>query len=288
MSQLYMRNVEVIAGPRKFTSDQFNINFDVPFDDGADVNVADIEIYNLSGSTIAAIQGKYNIIVNAGYQNDIGAVFKGTAQIIQTDWSGVDKITNIMAIDANDDWMNKEIDITFKEGSTGYQVIDKLWPLTGILLKTCNLPLNMVYTGGKTIQGKIGKAIIEVATDCNAKVHVNKGLLYIRPKAEGDTIAFLLDKEHGLIGSPTPIEQEEKYNVPENVKQSDGKYKWEYVKKSSIRKGYKITSLLNSNFTTDTVLKVASKTANGLFRIEKGKHTCNGSSFYTEMEVYPV
>lgn len=286
MSDLYMRNVEVIAGPRKFSSKEFTIYFDIPFDDGPDINIADVDIYNLSGSTIAAIKKGHPVIVNAGYQNNIGAVLIGTAQLIHTDWQNVDKITSLTVADAHDDWMKANIKKTYKEGITGLQILNDLIPKTGLKVGALKLPLNMKYDGAKTIDGKIGKIVVEIAKDCNAKVHVNKGKIFIREKTEGDTISFLLDKEHGLIGSPTPIENEEKYKVVERVKK-DGKYVNEYVDKTRIRKGYKITSLLNHNFTTDVVLKVASKTANGLFRIEKGKHVSNGATFYTEMEVYP-
>jgi hypothetical protein len=286
MSNLYMRHVEVTAGDRKFSSKEFTIYFDIPFDDGPDINIADVDIYNLSGSTIAALQKGDHVVVNAGYEGDIGAVLVGTAQLVYTDWQGVDKTTQLTVADGHDNWMKTKIKKTYKEGITGKQILEDLIPKTGLKKGALKLPLNMKYDGAKTIDGAIGKTIVEIAKDCNAKVHVNRGKIYIREKTEGDEIAFVLDKGHGLIGSPTPVENEEKYNVVERVKK-DGKYVNEYVEKTRIRKGYKITSLLNFNFTTDVVLKVASKTANGLFRIEKGKHVSNGSSFYTEMEVYP-
>lgn len=282
-----MRKVEVIAGPRKFTSDDFTIYFDIPFDDGPDVNIAEIEIYNLSDNTIAAIKKGHGVIINAGYQNDVGAVLTGVTQRIETNWEDVDKTTSLMVADAHDNWMEVDVKRTYKEGITAQQILNDLIPYTGLRVGALNLPLNMRYDGAKTIDGKIGKIIVEIAKDCNAKVHVNKGKIFIREKSEGDKIAFVLDKNHGLVGSPTPIENEEKYNVAEKVKKGD---KWVdgYVSKSRIRRGFKVVSLLNHNFTTDVIVKIISKTANGFYRIEKGKHVSSGSNFYTEVEVYPI
>lgn len=289
-----MRKIEVTAGNRLFNSGELTIEFDVPFDDGPDINIADLTIYNLSDHTLAELKKGQQVIINAGYEGDIGAILIGSTQYLTTEWSGVDKVTSVMVADANDNWMKTNLKKTYKEGITAQQILTDLIPKTGLKIGALKLPLNMKYDGAKTIDGLIGKTIVDIAKDCNAKVHVNKGKIYIRAKTEGDTIAYVLDKAHGLIGSPTPVENEESYKVAEKKKVTETvkgkkvtKYVTEYVDKKRIRKGYKVKSLLNFNFTTDVVIKIASNTANGFFRIEKGKHIAGGSSFYTEMEVYP-
>lgn len=294
MSDLFLRSIEVVAGPRKFINDEFDTYFDIPFDDGPDVNIGEVEIFNLSSATIAAMKKGQKLILNAGYQKDVGAALIGEIKRIETRIKGVDKITTLFVIDANDNWMRKEIKKTYKEGIKAEQVLRDLIPHTGLKIGALKLPVNKVYTGAKTVEGKVGKIIVDMAKDCNAKIHINRGRIFIREKNEGDQTGFLLNKDRGLIGSPTPIEKEEQYTVVERVKKTETvkgkkttKYVNEYVKKTRIRKGFKVIALFNHNFTTDVILKIASKTANGLFRIEKGKHIATGSSYYTEMEVYP-
>lgn len=278
MSELYLRKVEVIAGSRKFNNDDFTIYFDIPFDDGPDANIAEIEVYNIMDETIAEIKKGSKVFVNAGYKGNIGAILIGEARRIETDWQRPEKITTVVVLDANDDWMGMDIKKTYKEGITAKQILNDLLPKTGLKVAALKLPVNKIYTGAKTIDDKIGKAVVEIAKDCGAKIHVNKGKIFIREKSEGDKTGFLLDAAHGLIGSPTPIEKEEK--LP--TKNDDIKGK------KVTRKGWKVTALLNHNFATDAVIKVKSKTANGFFRIEKGNHISNGSSYYTEMEVFPL
>jgi hypothetical protein len=283
--ELFGRKYEAIIGDRVFKNDQFHITFDVPFDDGADANVAEIEIYNLKDSTINAIKDGQKVILNAGYQSDVGAILIGLARRPSTDWSGVDKITTVNVLDGNDKWMDKFIEKTYKENITGKQILTDLIGLTGLQVGKFEIPLNMVYTSAKTIKDKLGKAITDVANDCNAAIHVNRGKIYIRADVKGYASYFILDKNHGLIGSPTPISKDVEVNKY-GGKDKDGKEQYKSSKKTI--NGFKVKSLLNHKITTDTVIQLKSKTANGMFRVSKGKHTADGSNYYTEMEVYPV
>lgn len=295
MSELYIRKTQLIAGSRKFSADDLTIYFSVPFDDGPEINLAEVQIYNLSDSTIAELKKGDKVVLDAGYKDDSGSILEGATQLIYTEWSGVDRITELTIADAHDNWMRKEIDKTYKENITALQILNDLIPHTGLKVGALKLPLNMKYESGKTVEGIIGRTIVEIAKDCNAKVHVNKGKIFIREKSEGDKIAFVLDKRHGLIGSPTPIEKEETYNVlgkKKVVKTVKKKkvttYVDEYTEKTRVKKGYKVVSLMNYNFTTDVIIKIVSRTANGYFRIESGSHESGGSNYYTEMEVFPV
>lgn len=278
MSDLFLRSIEVVVEKTKFNNDDFYIEFEIPFDDGPDANIGEVTIYNLADKTIAAMKKGSGIIVNAGYQNDIGAILIGKTQVINTDWQNVDKKTKIFVLDATDEWMQTDVNQTFKEGIKAKQILNALLPKTGLKTGALQLPVDKVYKGGRRIKGKVGKVIVEIAQDCGAKVHVNKEKIFIREKPAGDDTGFLLNKENGLIGSPTPIEKEEE--MPTASTEEKGK--------KVIRKGWKVKSLLNHNITTDVIIKISSKTANGFFRVESGKHTSGGNNYYTEMEVYPV
>lgn len=298
MSNLFGRKVEIIAGNKKFSGDDFTIEFDVSFDDGATANDAELKIYNLSTQTAREIKKGANIILNAGYTNDVGAIFLGVAKIIQTDRASVDHITKINALDGNGAWADSDISKTYSKNATGKQILNDLLSMTGLQIGALILPVNKVYKSGKTVKGKLGAVITEVANDCGCKTHVTRGKIYIREKDTGDISKIILDADSGLIGSPTPIEKEEKYSVIEKVKkqvksrkkggQTVTTYENKKVEKTRTISGWKITCLLNHRITTDLLIGIKSKTANGTFRVESGKHYSNGADFYTEMECYPL
>jgi len=267
MSNLFRRVVELYADKKQFGGD-FTIYFDVPFDDGDDANVAEIKIYNLTTQSINEIKKGSKIILNAGYSGDAGSILLGEAQTVKTEWERVDKITTITVLDGSESWLKMPIKKTYKEGIKAKQILNDILAITGLEIGAVNLPTNKVYKGGKTINTTLQKAIAQIAKDCGAKTHVNRGKIFIRPKNEGDNIGFVLDAEHGLISSPMPIEKEDK--------------------QKNIIKGFKVVSLLNHRIATDSLLQIKSKTANGIFRVESGKHYANGRAFYTEMECYPI
>jgi len=275
---LYGRQIELIAGNKRFESglgkDGPTIQFDIPFDDGKEPNVATITVYNLSDQSILAIKKDTPIVLNAGYQGDVGALFLGFVEKPKTEWQGVDKVTKIQAVDGNGQWLRLHIKKTYKPGITGKAILTDLLAQCGLHIGAFNLPNDRKYLGGKTINAPLSRAIAQVAAECGAKAHVTRGKIFIRPKNEGQPIGIVIDKDRGLIGSPTPIETTETIKIP------DAK------DKKVTRQGWKVVSLLNHRITTDAIVQIKSKTANGLFRVEKGRH--DGTSFYTEMEVYPV
>lgn len=279
MSQYYMRKSHLICGNVEIDTDNLYMYFNIPYDDGPDVNIGTIDIYNLSDSTIAMFKKGQTVYLNAGYQNDIGSILIGTLQSHVTAWENVvDKKTTLTVNDSNDNWMGKTVKKTFKKNATAQQILTNILPTTGLKTGALSLPVNKVYKSGKTLNDKVGKCVIDTATDCGAKVHVNKGKIYIRDKSAGDSTTFVLDSDHGLIGTPSEVETT--YTLPTKTDDTTGS--------QVTRKGYKVVSLLNHNFTTDVILKIVSSTANGFFRIESGSHVSDGSNFHTEMEVYPV
>lgn len=295
MTKLFKRVSEATIGNQIFNGDKLTIYFTVPFDDGAEANICNIKIYNLSNDTINKLKNKDKVFLNAGYVGNAGSILDGFVKAILTNKDGVDKITTIDVIDGKDTWYGKPINITYKTNTTGKQILSDLAKKTGLGIGNITLPINKAYTGGKTLKMSISEAINEIANECGAKSHVNRGKLYVRPKNAGDNTNILLNADSGLIESPSPIEKEEKYKVTEKkIKKIKKKGKLvnkvenTIVEKTRTIKGWNVKCLLNHRITTDSIITIQSKTANGKFRVESGKHISDGGSFYTEIEVYPA
>lgn len=292
MSELFGRKIEFLFDNYKITND-FTIKFNIPFDDGPDINVAEIMIYNLLDSTINTIRNSAKATLNAGYTSDAGVILNGIIKRVDTDWSSVDKITTITIADANDSWLSKKINKTYKNDITARQVLIDLISASGLKTGKLSLPVNKVYKGGKTINDHIGKIISEIAPDCNAKVHITRGAIYISGRNEGTPSGLLINKDSGLVSSPTPITKEEKYKVNKTEvswttkgKKKVRKIEYKEEERTRILRGWKVVTLLNHRIKTDSIIKVQSRTANGEFRVASGVH--DGDSYRTEIEVYPL
>lgn len=271
---LFMREVRATIGSRTI-EEPLTIYFDIPFDDGDKVNDISIKIFNLSDNTINGFKNGQRVILTAGYKGDAGTIFDGKLKKVSTEWESVDKITTFLCIDDKGNFLSTKVKKTYAANTNAKTILNDLIGKSGLSIGELSLPTNFVYRSGKTINGKLGTAVIAIAKDCKAKVHINRNKIYIRDKNKGNTIAFEVSKETGLIDNPTVIEDET------NDVQKKKKIK---------RTGYSLNMLLNHRITVDSLIQLNSKTVKGLFRVEKGKHSGSNrdDEFYTYVEVYPL
>ncbi|APT49012.1 hypothetical protein BSA171_14390 [Bacillus safensis] len=315
--------VTIDSGSYKGTFDykDLEVRFEVPFDDDAKPNETKVEIFNLSSSTINKIKKGATMTVQAGYKSDFGVLAIGKVTKVLTKRTGVDKITSIY-MKEGDDYSHIKVDqntadapvkyyvnkryklkkplkvetkkvyklksgktsvrkstrtvkyktvreakyrkqsmkITFKKGTTARTIIKRLIRILDIKLAKLSLPRNKVYKKGYTVTGSIEKKLEEVVHDCGASLYYRRGRLVIRSITEGDDERFELKESTGLLDSPEAFEDEK-------------------------LKGYSVKCLLQHRITTASIIIIKSKTANGKYRVKKGKHVFDGNDFYTEADV---
>ena len=80
----------------------------IPFDDDTEADEAEILVYNLADETLQGIQKGNLVTVTAGYGEDTGVIFSGFISKKHTSFSGMDKVTQIFALDSEE---RKERDI---------------------------------------------------------------------------------------------------------------------------------------------------------------------------------
>ncbi|MDE3837941.1 hypothetical protein C0966_00770 [Bacillus methanolicus] len=263
--QLFGRVVKVHVESDKykadFSGDNLHIEFEVPFDDDEKPNQTEIRIFNLSKTSISRIIKGASCTLQAGYRSDYGVIAQGKITSVYTNREGVNKITIIKMLEGQD-YSGKKTKkpITFKAGTKADVIIKRLVQVLGIRLAEMKLPKNVVYKKGYTVTGNIMNNLVEVVRDSGASMYWRKGKMIIRSIKEGTDERFRLEESTGLIESPEAFEE-------------DG------------YKGYNVKSLLQHRITTASIIEIRSKTANGKYRVKKGKHICNGSDFITEMQV---
>lgn len=261
--KLWNRKLKLTAGDKEFDGDEFTINFKVPFSTSEDPDISEIEIYNLSKSSISAIKKRAYTILNAGYEGDIGSLLVGKVENVETKWSGVDKITTITVSDGGVEWRKTTIQKTYKAGTKASYIMQDLAGLLGLEVAEISPVQDITYKRGRTISNSVSDALKGLTKDTKSKMYINKGKIYIRKDSKGTNTGFKLDKESGLIGTPEKV-----------IEEVDGK---KIVK-------YNVECLLNHRITTDSIIEVASRSLNGRFRVEEGEH----SDFITTMKVIPV
>jgi len=264
MSNFWIRQCEVIAGTKSFNMNDLDIEFNVPFDNNEEPDIAQLTIYNLSENSINSIKKGQSVIINAGYKGDVGAIFKGAIQKALTHWSGVDKITNLTIGDGAQQWLTKHVSEAYGEEITAAEILDDLTDKFGLEIGKIELVKDLVYLKGRVIDCSLKDAIKQIAKECETKFKISRGRVFITPYDKGIPTGFLLNKDTGLIGSPEVFEKEE-----------NGK----------TLKGFKVKMLLNHRITINSIIQIESKTANGIFRVLRGNHRNNASDFMTEVEV---
>lgn len=150
--------------------------------------------------------------------------------------------------------------ITFKNGTTGRQIISRLVRILGIKLAEFNLPRNKVYKSGYKVTGAIETHLEQVVKDCGASMYYRRGSKVIRSIEIGNDERFTLSEATGLVYPPEQFE--------------DDTYK-----------GYSVKCLLQHRITTASIIEIKSSTANGKYRARLGKHYYDGNDFLTDFEV---
>lgn len=271
LKDLYMRVTNFSCGPTM--TDPLTIEFDIPFDDGTGTNNAEIKVYNLQDSTINSIKNKTPAVLTAGYKTDSGVIFQGVLKEKKSGWQDVNKITTFTCIDTTPEFLEKTFKKQYAKNTTASTIITDVIGFAGLQIGDMDLPVDFVYRTGKTVDGKPKKILAALAKDCKAKMHVTQNKVYIREKNKPTAMVVTVNKDTGLIGEPEEISNDvEDAQTKEKVK----------------RVGYKVTTLLNHRVKTDVIISLSSRKVSGSFRVEKGKHINNGTSYYTEMEVYPL
>lgn len=277
----WIQQVEVLAGQKKFTNegkDALEIEFDIPFSNNKEPDIAEITIYNLSDSSIEQIKKDGYIMVNAGYKQlgNIANIFTGKIEEVATEWLYVDKVTKIKATDGGDAWRKVKVNKTYQRNTKASDIMRDLAKAMGYEITKIEPKEDITYKLGKTITSYASTSLDQLAKDTKSKLFINKNRITIADEDKGNSTGVLLNENSGLIGTPTMVKDE--------TGDKNGSRDYEANKKENDkeRKAWRVTSLLNPMFETDTIIKVESRTINGEYRVVRGVHN---RDFNTELVV---
>ena len=262
MSMFWLRETVVEYDGRKFAYPSYEIQFRVEFGKGGDPDLAVIDLYNLSPETsqmfaVAGDDDTRSVTLRAGYQGDTGIVMVGRIKNVREMFEGVDHITEIEVHDTSAEYQGDIVSESYVPGTTGSQILERLISMSGLETGKIELVVDPIYIEGRSVDGPIKTAIEDIATDCEAEVHVTHGSIYILPPGGMHDEAVVLSPESGLLGFPKRNEDAESSTL------------WE------------VDSLLNYRIRAGTLVQVQSKRVTGVFAVESGEHISYGSAFKT-------
>lgn len=263
---LFKRSIIIQTGKVTINADDLDMEFDVVFDDDTETNESEINVYNLSDTTIQNIKKGEKLTLTAGYKEDTGIILSGFISQVKTSFDDLDKVTTIKVVDSAGGAEREIKDLAFAEGVSASKVLRKLIEMTKLPLAVFSIQRDFVYKDGLTINDGLMETIKKQAQVCGVSAYVNKGQVYVQPLSKGEDVNFSLTVDTGLI-SLSEFEEEitaEKF--------------------TDVVKGYEITMLLQHRISTGSILNIQSKNVSGRYRVREGQHTYDGSDFLTKVK----
>lgn len=249
---LYNRRIELIINGNVYDSDNYDIEFNVPFTNSSEPDIAEISIYNISSKRLGEFKKGNKVTLSAGYNHDVGIIATGEIESIEGIEHGVDTELRLFVFPKLRSTAFKE---TFPSGMTNQQILNNI--VGGLGLEVGSIKVGKVLTySTRAFKGELRDIVLGLVADSESKFYVKDNKIYIAPLDASDKTDFTLNANTGLIGSP-------------QVTEIDGKAGW------------KIESLLNHRLSVNSVFKVQSKYIGGTFKVVRGVH----SDFITSVEV---
>jgi CYTH domain-containing protein len=277
----WIREATLQIGANKYSLDSLNFSFEIPFEDSEELTTATITATNLSENTRNNIRKGHAVIVNAGYENDIGCILVGKVAGLSHKKDSTDWTTKITATVATNEWLDAQVYKTYKQGIRAKDMVSDLLNIFGLEVGNTELLDNKEYPRGRVCRGKIKDVLQDiVVSDCKSRMLIRPtGQIVINKPGTGVNNGYLLSQETGLLKSTDeyeviPIETDLNTQVPFEEKEEELKTR---------------ASLLNYHIGPADIVMVKSLSLNGRFMVVRGRHTGSRSGDWkTEMELKPI
>lgn len=206
----WIREIEVILGSGGvgLSIKDLRVQFEVEKTVESAPNEAKIKIFNLTPEHEAQIKEEFDeVILNAGYKDNIGMIFRGNIQNVYRYRDKTDTITEIVASDGDKDFRLATLNTTFAAGSTNMDIvdasIDSFQGVGNTNRGTIAIP-GKVYLRGKVVTGNSRAALDNVSKECGVNWSIQDGELHmigVDDYLPDNTI--VINKDTGMLGSPT-------------------------------------------------------------------------------------
>lgn len=250
----FKRVIEIKVGSKQYTNEDIDIDFMYEFDDKIENNVSEISLWNVNEDTINQIKKGTQVVLNAGYGEDIGVVLIGKVGNFEVITHDIDRELKLYVSDGLNLW-GSQVKKTY-ENLKADKIVEDILNIIGVKVGKVQVENNITYQK-LVVDNTIESILKKIAKETNSKFYIKSGRGYFVNKDYADRNIILLNKDSGLLDIPSKIMIDEKI-------------------------GWKINSLLEHRISVGSYVQIQSKVVNGSFRVVKGRHD---SDFTTEIEV---
>ena len=283
MSLFFIRSAYLQIGTNRYSmNDGFYFEFEVPFYDSEELVSVSFKIHNLSDATRKTIVKNLPIILNAGYEDDVGVIFVGiingaSAQLQDTEW-----IVEITATAVLQEWLNTEINKTYMPGTDAENILRDLLDIFGVEVGRFELKENRTYPRGRVCSGKMKDVLKKMITEeCGSRMLVRDNQLMINDPDAAVYSGVLLTPYTGLLASQGD-NSETLVATPDEIQSTKGE-------KDEKGETVKIKCLLNYRIGAGDIIQIQSKARNGVYQVISGVHRGSpDGEWCTELELRPV
>ncbi len=193
---------------------EYRINFKVDKSLVGFPNLANIKIYNAPENVKKLLKQGDKIELYAGYENNIGLIFKGEVVNINSTYSKPDYILEIYAGDAHKALTSSKINKTLKAGATTETIyntlVDNLHGVSKGLtegLKNC-ISKKRSLLKAIILSGGVKEWLDKISATCGFDYAVDDGVIstVAKNKALNSGNPFLVSQTTGMLGSPEQTE----------------------------------------------------------------------------------
>lgn len=276
----WIRAANLTIGKNKYSLEKLTFKFDIPFEDTDEPPVATITVTNLSEKTRASIKKNDPIILNAGYEGDVGCILIGKVVGLKHKQSNVDWTSTITVQPCADEILGSLINKTYAENMKASAIVRDLLNIFGVEVARCELTDDKTYPRGRVCRGNLKQVLTEiVVNECKSRFIIRTtGQIYITKADDGINNGVTLTTATGLLRS-----DEEKIAIPVETDLNSQKTGEDRDEDTISR-----SCLLNYRIATAEVVKIQSSDLNGKFIVVKGKHSGGKTGDWkTSMEVRP-
>lgn len=276
----WIRDAQLTIGHKSYSLGNLDFSFEIPFKDSDEPPVATVKVTNLSANTRANIKRNDPVVLNAGYEGDVGSILIGKVVGLKHKQSNVDWVSTLTVQPCADEILGSLVNKTYTENTKASALIRDLLNIFGVEVSRCELTVDKTYPRGRVCRGNLKQVLTEiVVNECKSRLIIRAtGQLYITKADDGINNGVLLTSATGLLRS-----DEEKVAIPIETDLNSQKTGSDREEDTISR-----SCLLNYRIATAELVKVQSSDLNGKFVVVEGKHSGSRSGAWkTEMELKP-
>ena len=252
--------------------DDLKIEFSIDQTLEKNPNQCRLTITNLAPDTRAFVERKpCSLKLEAGYSGNLATLFIGDVRYAKSKLDGVNWTTEMELADGGRAFTHARVGESFRSGTDIRTVIQRTVDSFGLTLSTdlSDSTFDSQYIAGKTLHGKSTEVLTRLLKPIGYTWSIQRGQLQIlQPKKTDGRVAYVVDSDNGLIGSPETAAPEKKGKAPVTT----------------------VTTLLDPRLYPGARVQLKSAALSATLKLSKVQHAgCNlDGDFKTTFEGVPV